>query len=376
VVSAAPPNDPLPPVPGADGPVADIVLPTDVAVTIPAGQTSAVSLLPSGARFAVVDAAGAAGQLTLSAPDGAPPVGGPLTTGPDGVVSVTPADGFTGVATFVVANPLALASTATVTVTVVGNAPPAAADDARTVTLGQVTTFAATELLGNDRDPDGDQLRVVAVRGATNGETYLNASGTVFVVPSAVGVGEAEVVVADTKGALATSMLRLTVGAAPTPPGAPTGLVGTPGDGRVMLDWQAPASSEPILGYEVQTRPAGGEWGASTPVPLRLQAVLPGATSTAAVVDGLVNGTTYEFRVAARSSLGLGGFSSTVLVTPAAAAMPPQPTVPPPPRPPAGGLLPSTGNSVADLLVLALALLAVGGLLRRTSLVRANRSRS
>lgn len=377
VVDTAPPVEAAPPAPGADGPVVAPVTPTDVSVTIAAGRTTSVTLAPVGTRFSVVDDTGSVGKLTLATPFG----DGSITTAPDGVLEVTPADGFTGTATFVVANASAPASTATVTVTVVANQPPVAADDVRTVTLGQTATFAATELLVNDDDPDGptDRLRVVAVRAATNGDAHLDPAGTVFVTPATAGQGLAEVVVADGEGALATSLLRLTVTPAPTPPGAPSGLVATPGDARVILAWQAPASSEPITGYEVQVR-SGGDWGPSTPVPPRTLALSAGPDATSAVVDGLVNGRSYEFRVAARSSLGLGSYSAAVSATPVGAPPAPPTTTPatPPAPPPTIPFtfptptstrpdqidpdvpLPATGGDAAGIVLAAAAALASG----------------
>ncbi len=386
VVTPAPPNEALPPAPGADGPVPPVVTPTDISVTVPAGTATVVALQPTGARFAVVDDSAAAGLLGIAAPAGAGVPGEPVTTGSDGLLLVTPVDGFLGTATLLVANPLAPDATATVTVEVVGNAPPIAVDDTRSVTAGQVTTFAVDELLTNDSDPDGptDELRVVAVRAATNGEAYVDTAGTVFVSPTAVGSGQAEVVIADGEGAIATSQLLLEVIAAPPPPGAPTGLIATPGDGQVTLGWQEPASSEPITEYQVEMRAPGGDWtttSGSAQRALRFAAAAVADVPTTALVSGLANGVTYEFRVAARSSLGLGAYSAVASATPGAA---PSPTTDPPPattdpaitNPPSSttttvvatppptinprSQLPSTGSGVAGWLVTASAVVMAG----------------
>ena len=84
-------------------------------------------------------------------------------------------------------------------------------------------------------------------------------------------------------------------------PGAPTGLAAAPGDGQVTLSWAAPGSGgAPISGYNVYyaTSPDGE---AVTPVN-RGSLV----TATGHMVTGLVNGSTYYFRVTAVTRVGQG----------------------------------------------------------------------
>ena len=88
----------------------------------------------------------------------------------------------------------------------------------------------------------------------------------------------------------------------PLPPSAPTGVVGTPLDGAVAVAWTAPFDGgSPITDYEVQVSIDGGtNW----------QPVADGvSTATGTTVSGLVNGTAYTFRVAARNANGLGPYS-------------------------------------------------------------------
>lgn len=94
-------------------------------------------------------------------------------------------------------------------------------------------------------------------------------------------------------------------------PGAPTGLVGTPGDSLVDLAWSAPASDggSPITDYTVEYRvtSVGGAWTAFSHV---------ASATTARTVTGLTNNTGYDFRVSAVNAVGTGTPSSTATATP------------------------------------------------------------
>ena len=94
-------------------------------------------------------------------------------------------------------------------------------------------------------------------------------------------------------------------------PGAPTNVVGTPGNAQVSLTWSAPANDggSPITSYTVEyaTSPYSN-WIIAT----------SSATSTSYVVTGLTNGTAYEFQVAATNATTTGPWSSpSAPVTPA-----------------------------------------------------------
>lgn len=95
--------------------------------------------------------------------------------------------------------------------------------------------------------------------------------------------------------------------------GPPIGLTATPGLGQVQLDWTAPMNDG---GSEVDHYVVYQNGTAVTTV-----------TNTTVVIDGLTNGVSYDFAVAANNSLGEGPVSGTVSATPS--AMPsPQYTVP------------------------------------------------
>lgn len=93
---------------------------------------------------------------------------------------------------------------------------------------------------------------------------------------------------------------------------APGGLTPTPGDGRVSLKWIGPQPLSTVTDYRVEYRIGAGAWT------LFADAV---STALSATVTGLVNGTTYGFRVAAIRAGVLGNFSPEVLATPAAGAV-------------------------------------------------------
>ncbi len=124
-----------------------------------------------------------------------------------------------------------------------------------------------------------------------------------------------------------------TVSAVPvTVPGAPAGLTATAGNARVTLSWAAPASDggSPVSGYNVYVATSADFKGA---------AELPGVTGTAIVLVGLVNGTSYYFRVTAVNAVGQSPPSAG-----ASATLPP--IVPPPP--PASSAPVSTAPATAS----------------------------
>jgi FtsP/CotA-like multicopper oxidase with cupredoxin domain len=88
-------------------------------------------------------------------------------------------------------------------------------------------------------------------------------------------------------------------------PSVPTSLTAVPGNTRVALSWVTPASNgaAPITGYAVQlSTKAGTTW---TTVSANT-----GSAATTGMVTGLVNGTSYVFRVAAVNAAGTGPWTA------------------------------------------------------------------
>ncbi|MGO4598630.1 fibronectin type III domain-containing protein [Terrabacter sp. 2RAF25] len=114
--------------------------------------------------------------------------------------------------------------------------------------------------------------------------------------------------------AVGTSTPSIEASARPqaTLPTAPTGLVASGGNTTVGLAWSAPASDggSAVTGYAVyRGTSAGGE--AATPVAANVAA-------TSFTDTGLVNGTTYFYRVAAVNGVGTSAPSTEVSATPQA----------------------------------------------------------
>src|SRR5206468_4288837 len=82
-----------------------------------------------------------------------------------------------------------------------------------------------------------------------------------------------------------------------TPPGPPTGVVATAGDGSAIVTWSAPADNGgPAVDFYTVTATGAGAPGPVTVV----------APATSTPVTGLTNGTAYTFTVTATNAAGTG----------------------------------------------------------------------
>ncbi|MDQ1701138.1 MAG: large repetitive protein, partial [Frankiaceae bacterium] len=135
------------------------------------------------------------------------------------------------------------------------------------------------------------------VTGLVNGTSYT------FTVTATNAVGT---------GPASAASNAVTPSTAQSAPGAPTSVVATAGDAQASVSWSAPSSNggSAVTGYTVTATPGGAS------------ATTTGATTV--VVPGLVNGTSYTFKVTATNAIGTGPASAASnTVTPTAAAVVP-----------------------------------------------------
>jgi PKD repeat protein len=126
----------------------------------------------------------------------------------------------------------------------------------------------------------------------------------------------ATLTVTDSAAPASTASSTVAISATPiagTPPGPPTGLTGSPGNGQVSLSWTAPANNGgvEISGYRVYRGTAsGGETLVTTGGCGGLGAV------TSCTDTGLTNGQKYFYEVSAVNALGEGNKSNEATATP------------------------------------------------------------
>src|SRR5262249_3972869 len=118
------------------------------------------------------------------------PAHGTLTLHADGSFDYLPNAQFAGDDTFTyqAGDGIALSTAATVTVTVT-DAAPVANDDALTAVHDRTLHLAASALLGNDQDADGDALAIVLATGPSHGTAVLNPDGTLDYTPDPAYLG-------------------------------------------------------------------------------------------------------------------------------------------------------------------------------------------
>ncbi|MEA2155111.1 MAG: large repetitive protein [Solirubrobacteraceae bacterium] len=173
---------------------------------------------------------------------------------------------------------------------------------------GDTVTWHWTENRRHTITPDAGQSEAFGVTSQSSG-TYVHAFAT---------AGRFTY-----RCTLHSNMTGVVVVAAPsstpdtTPPGVPSAVVATAGDGSVTLDW-ADSSAVDLAHYVVQRRTGAGAWG-TVASPL-----VSGYTDTA-----VTNATTYSYRVSAvDTTSNASAFGTIVSATPAAAAPPPPSTGP------------------------------------------------
>jgi PKD repeat protein len=141
---------------------------------------------------------------------------------------------------------------------------------------------------------------------------------------NSAGTYTATLTVTDSSTPAKTATSTLTITASPiagTPPGAPTGLTASAGNGQVSLSWAAPASNGgvSITNYRVYRGTASGTETLLTGGGCSGLGAVLSCTDT-----GLTNGQAYFYKVSAVNSLGEGAQSNEASATPRASCTPTQ----------------------------------------------------
>ena len=138
------------------------------------------------------------------------PSKGKIQVNPDGTITYSPKGTFKGVDTFTysISDGHGGTASATVTVSVGGNAPPKAVAD-RAVTVPDTPVIIA--VLANDSDPDGDPLTITDVTQGANGTVVNNGGATVTYTPTSLfnGWDRFFYTISDGNGGTATAVVRV-----------------------------------------------------------------------------------------------------------------------------------------------------------------------
>ncbi|MEZ5138887.1 MAG: Ig-like domain-containing protein [Acidimicrobiales bacterium] len=154
----------------------------------------------------------------MTVTDHTDPAHGTVTVDPDGTITYTPEDGFTGLDTFTyeITDGFARTSTATVRITVDPPAAPVATDDAHTTPYETQLVVDAPGVLGND---SGTGIAVVLNGAPGHGTVSVDADGSMTYTPDAgfAGVDTFTYAIEDEVGQTASATVTITV----DPPAAP-----------------------------------------------------------------------------------------------------------------------------------------------------------
>jgi len=177
------------------------------------------------------------------------------------------------------------------------------------VASGGVTNDTVLVLAGTT-----DAGTTVAVFNGTTkvGDATVTGTNWTYTTPALIdGIYAFKAVATDAAGNGSADSATHTVIVNTTPPPAPTGVTGVPGNGRVTVTWDAPpAGGVPITSYVVEYKTVSGTtWIRSGT-----------SATTSATVAGLTNGTAYLFRVSAVNAAGTGAAGQSAAVTPSTVA--------------------------------------------------------
>ncbi|WP_374969514.1 fibronectin type III domain-containing protein [Terrabacter sp. BE26] len=260
--------------------------------------------------------------VTLSNPENVPmytTVDGSTPTsasaGYGGQISVTASQTIKAIAVDPAGNPSAVSTNAYVISSAV--APSAPATVAATAGDGQATITWTAPTSDGGAAVTSYRVSAVTLSGAQPADVIVTAGTTATMTGLTNGAQYAfDVSATNQAGAGPVKRSNTVTPAAPqNPPGAPTGVVASAGNGSANVTWTAPANpgTSPITGYTVQA------FNGASPVGTALSVA---ATARAATVSGLTNGTSYTTQVNAVNAVGSSPAGVSNAVVPTAPALP------------------------------------------------------
>jgi predicted phage tail protein len=134
-------------------------------------------------------------------------------------------------------------------------------------------------------------VTAAVITGLTNGINYVFRVSAL----NAVGSSDASATASSTPATI---------------PGTVVSITPMPGDGAVLLTWNAPTTDggSVVSSYNIERSLDGLNW----------IVVVSGVVGTSTTISNLTNGTAYWFRVSAVNAVGSGGASAPVVTVPAA----------------------------------------------------------
>ena len=165
-----------------------------------------------------------------------------------------------------------------------------------------ITAYTATASPGGQTGTcAGPSACTITVTGLTNGTAYT------FTVTATNAIGT---------GSASSASNSVTPAAAPTAPGAPTGVTASAGNAQATVNFTAPVSNggSAITSYTATSSPGG------------LTGTCAGPSACAITVSGLTNGTAYTFTVTATNAIGTSTASAASNSVTPVASVPGAPT--------------------------------------------------
>ncbi|MDX1693599.1 MAG: Ig-like domain-containing protein, partial [Ketobacteraceae bacterium] len=186
-----------------------------------------------------------------------------------------------------------------------GNRAPVARNDSAST---EENTAVPVAVLANDSDPDGDQLKLVSVGAAGNGQVSISGDQVIY-TPAAgfVGSDSFSYLISDTSGEQATGYVSVTVSEKLSPPVAPSGFSVADGqDGTALLTWLDTDNETAYEIYRETSHKKRDAWISSALV------ATPGADTTS--LTDAVGAGAHRYRIRSLNSLGASAWSSWVEV--------------------------------------------------------------